>query len=80
MRTTLTLDDDVSVMLKRLQDEQGLSFKEAVNQALRQGLYQLKEPTEQTSFEVKSFDLGKSFVNLDNIGEVLAVTEGEDYR
>jgi len=80
MRTTLTLDDDVSVMLKRLQDEQRLSFKEAVNVALRQGLYQLKEPVKASPYVQKSFDLGKSFMNLDNIGEVLAVTEGEDYR
>ena len=79
MRTTLTLDDDVSVMLKQLQDEQGLSFKEAVNVALRQGLYQLEEPL-KSSYTQKSFDLGKSFVNLDDIGEVLAVTEGDDYR
>lgn len=79
MRTTLTLDDDVSVMLKRLQEKQGLSFKEAVNQALRQGLYHL-EPVNHPPFEVKSFALGKSFVTLDNIGEALAVAEGEDYR
>jgi hypothetical protein len=44
MRNTLTLDDDVRVMLKKLQEERGLSFKEAVNQALRQGLYQLQAP------------------------------------
>ena len=75
MRTTLTLDDD----LERLQNEQGLSFKEAVNRALRQGLYQLEKPVEQT-FEQETFGMGKCYVNLDDIGEVLAVAEGEDFR
>ena len=79
MRTTLTLDDDVSAMLERLQNEQGLTFKEAVNRALRQGLYQLEKPVEQT-FEQKSFDMGKCYVSLDDVGEVLAVAEGEDFR
>ena len=80
MKKTLTLADDVSMMLRQLQKEQGISFEEAVNRALRQGLYQLERPTKQTPYTVTSFDLGKSFVNLDDIGEVLAVAEGEDYR
>ena len=80
MRTTLTLDDDVSAMLERLQNEQGLSFKEAVNRALRQGLYGLEQPLRQETFEQKSFDMGECYVNLDDIGGVLAVAEGEDFR
>ena len=76
MRTTLTLDDDVSVMLKTLQDEQGISFKEAVNQALRRGLYDLK-PDEREVFRQRSYDLGEQYLDLDNIGELLAVTESE---
>jgi hypothetical protein len=80
MRTTLSLDDDVSAMLKKLQKARGLSFKETVNQALRQGLYQLKEPAKSGSYKVKTFDMGKSFVNLDSIGEAFAIAEGEDYQ
>ncbi|MGE0393765.1 MAG: ribbon-helix-helix protein, CopG family [Vicinamibacterales bacterium] len=38
MRTTLTLDPDVAARLKKLVDDGGLSFKEAVNDALRRGL------------------------------------------
>jgi hypothetical protein len=38
MRTTLTLDDDVAAMLHRVAKERGISFKEAVNTALRAGL------------------------------------------
>lgn len=80
MRTTLTLADDVSIMLKKLQEEQGLSFKEAVNQALRQGLYHAMEPKKPEPYRLKTYSLGKRLVNLDDIGEALAIAEGEDYR
>ena len=38
MRTTLTLDDDVAALLKERARRQDLSFKKAVNDALRAGL------------------------------------------
>lgn len=38
MRTTLTLDDDLAVILKRLADESGRPFKVVVNDAIRAGL------------------------------------------
>lgn len=38
MRTTVTLDPDVVVGLRRLERERGLSFKEALNSAVRAGL------------------------------------------
>ena len=38
MRTTLTLDDDVIAQLRKVAAERGVTFKEAVNAALRQGL------------------------------------------
>jgi hypothetical protein len=38
MRTTLTLDDDVAAKLKDLARRKKISFKEAVNTALRRGI------------------------------------------
>lgn len=38
MRTTLTLDDDVGIELKRLARKTGRPFKELVNATLRAGL------------------------------------------
>jgi len=38
MRTTLTLDDDVAMLLKKLTQESGISFRDAVNQSIRRGL------------------------------------------
>lgn len=38
MRTTVTLDDDVVAALKQVERERGVSFKEALNTAVRAGL------------------------------------------
>jgi len=38
MRTTVTLDPDTDAYVRRLMRERGLSFKEAVNFAIRAGL------------------------------------------
>ncbi len=38
MRTTLTLDDDVAMLLKKFTKESGLTFRDAVNQSIRRGL------------------------------------------
>jgi hypothetical protein len=38
MRTTVTLDPDIEALVKRMMAERGLSFKEAVNAAIRAGL------------------------------------------
>lgn len=39
VRTTITLDPDVAARLADVQREQGITFKDAVNEALRRGLY-----------------------------------------
>ena len=38
MRTTVTLDDDVAAALKRIARERDISFKEALNSAIRHAL------------------------------------------
>lgn len=38
MRTTVTLDDDVATAVKSAARERGVSFKEALNSAIRAGL------------------------------------------
>jgi hypothetical protein len=38
VRTTVTLDPDTRVLVERAMRERGLSFKEAVNEAIRMGL------------------------------------------
>jgi hypothetical protein len=38
MRTTVTLDPDVEALVRGLMRERGLTFKQAVNLAIREGL------------------------------------------
>lgn len=37
MRTTITLEPDVEDLIKRAMEERGMSFKQAVNEAIRAG-------------------------------------------
>ena len=41
MRTTVTLDDDTLVMVRQLMRERNVSFKQALNEAIRQGAQQI---------------------------------------
>ena len=79
MRTTLTLDADVAALLRRVQQTHGQSLKAVVNDALRQGLRRMVTPPEQpTVYRTPTIDLGRCLVgSLDDVAEVLAVTEGE---
>jgi len=82
MRTTVTLDDDVSAMLARIRAARGLSFKEALNEALRLGLSQLAAPGEpRTRYTIPASDLGRCLIgNVANVAEALAAAEGDGYR
>jgi hypothetical protein len=76
MRTTLSLDDDVAAQLEAWRAKQDLSFKEAVNSALRRGLTELSRPRAAKPFRTKPVDMGRCrFANLDNVWEVLDEVE-----
>ncbi len=79
MRTTLTLDDDVASRIDRLRKQRGLSLRDVVNQALREGLPQLEAPQRPRKVHAtKAVSLGGCLIgNLDDIAEVLAVAEGD---
>lgn len=78
MRTTITLDSDVAAKLERAVRERGISFKEAVNSALRRGFEAELQREERRPFEVRRFDTGATLagIDLDRIDEVLDVVEG----
>lgn len=82
MRTTITLEDDVAVSLKRLEKRRGVKFKALVNQVLREGLKGMSAPAKKrTAFRTRSVDLGSCRApNVDNVAEVLAVAEGESFK
>jgi hypothetical protein len=60
-RTTLTLDSDVEALLHTLKRERGISFKVAVNSALRRGLGADRPRADVSS---PTFDLGEPRVDL----------------
>lgn len=82
MRTTITLDDDVAAAIERLRKSRDASFKELVNEALRHGLKQMTgRPKKKAPFRTEVYNAGKPFLpNVDNIGEVLALIEGDDHK
>jgi hypothetical protein len=76
MRTTLSLDDDVAAQLEAWRAKQNLSFKDAVNSALRRGLDELSRPKARKAFRTKPIDMGLCRLpNLDNVWEVLDEVE-----
>jgi len=56
MRTTLTLDDDLAMMLKREAQASDRPFRDVVNDAIRRGLVESTAP--RARIEVPVFDLG----------------------
>ena len=80
MRTTLTLDPDVAAKAKRGAAKLGVTFKEVVNTALRIGLDQVLNPPSAKPYRTKGRPLGlRRGLSYDNIGDLLARAEGEDY-
>lgn len=82
MRTTLTLDEDVAADLERLRKARNVSLKHIVNEALRTGLQAMGSPSRvRTHFRTQSADLGRCLIaELDNVADVLAVSEGEAFK
>ena len=81
MRTTLTIDDDVAVRLKRLLRERDTSLKDIVNDALRRGLCDMEvKPKPRKPFRMATYDGKETLIPIDNVAEAIALIEGEDYK
>jgi hypothetical protein len=75
MRTTVTLDPDVEAKLRAVMRERGISFKAAINDAIRAGL---SEPAARARrFEVKPAPLGARF-NVDKALTIAGELEDEE--
>lgn len=81
MRTTLTIDDDVAAVLERLRRDRQTGLKDLVNEALRRGLEDMtRRPKRREPFRTRSVALGRvRMASIDDIGEALAIAEGEDH-
>lgn len=78
MRTTLTIDNDISTKLKaKLKSSSDKTFKDIVNETLRLGLLAEKNLKKSSNFRVRSRRLGViKGINYDNIGELVEQIEG----
>lgn len=63
MRTTVTIDTDVELMLKQAMRECGKPFKQVLNDAVRQGLRRAGTKT-ASPFRQLTFSMGKPLVDL----------------
>ncbi|GAA1699984.1 antitoxin [Mycolicibacterium murale] len=75
MRTTVTLDEDTLAVVRRRMRERGVSFKTALNDAIRAGA--LVEP-QPGVFATTTADLGVPTVSLDRALEIAADLEDEE--
>ncbi len=75
MRTTVTLDDDTLALIRRRMAAQGTSFKQALNDAIRDGAAGKPVPT---AFVTRTENLGVPTVNLDRALALAAELEDEE--
>jgi hypothetical protein len=81
MRTTLTLEPDVSAEIERRRRERGTSLKQEVNELLRAGLRAADEPpAANESYRLPVFDLGEPLIPIDDIDYALRIAEGDAYK
>jgi hypothetical protein len=73
MRTTVTLDPDVEQLLRERMAAKGVSFKRALNDAVRES-----GPRVDYVFETPSSRLGLK-VDLDHGGELLSELDVDDF-
>jgi predicted transcriptional regulator len=80
-RTTLTIDDDVLDKAKSVAAKLHTPVRQVINEALRAGLETVEAPAKRRSYRTKPHKMGlRTGRNLDNIQELLAQVEGEEFR
>ncbi len=81
MRTTITIDDDVLDRARGIASKLHTSFRSVVNEALRAGLDRVEKPAARRRYRTKPHRMGlRKGCSLDNIQDLLAQTDGEDFR
>ena len=75
MRTTVTLDPDTEQIVRRHMRERNLSFKEAINEAIRRGL---AAETGGREFRTETASMGESRVPLDRALQLVADLEDDE--
>lgn len=81
MRTTLTIDDDVAVLVEAEVRRSGKPFKTVVNELLGAGLTQIRQPRAGRPFKVtpRAMGLGAG-QSYDNVAALLEELEGPRHK
>ena len=79
MRTTLTLDPDVAALLKKAVARGEVSFKEAVNDALRRGLTDVASARPKKRWVQRVGPPGGFLIDITNNGAIQEMWDREDY-
>ena len=82
MRTTITIDDDILKEIESIAEREARTRRDVINNTLRRGLSVAKERDfDGGPFTTESRDLGRCLIpSTDNVAEVLAVAEGDNFR
>lgn len=81
IRTTVTLDEDVMVRVKRESQSRGASFRDTLNDLLRVALLNLNKEPRRRTLKIKPTPMGhKPGLNYDSIESLLEYGEGEQHR
>ncbi len=75
MRTTITLDPDADLLIKRTMAERGLTFKQAVNEAIRAGL---APPRGRAKPAFRTHDMGEALVDVTKALRLAGELEDEE--
>lgn len=75
MRTTVSLEPDTNAAVRRLMRERGLTFKQALNEAIRAGVARRSPPA---GFRTRTADMGPPAIPLDKALRLAADLEDDE--
>jgi hypothetical protein len=75
VRTTVTLDPDTDAIVRRYMRERGLSFKQALNEAIRAGV---SRRASRRTFKTTTADMGPPRIPFDKALRLAADLEDEE--
>ena len=80
MRTTVTVDPDVELLLKQAMQQTGQSFKATLNRAIRRGLADVVVEKDEKPFVVEAKNMGvRSGIDIANVHDLETEWEVEAY-
>ena len=79
MRTTLTIEDQIDIVLRKIAAKQHMSYKEVVNKALKKGIESMEAHEAPVTYKVRSkaygFQPGVDPEKLNQLVDELEVEE-----